>query len=529
MKNNFGRRDFLKTTAATALGASLFKWATPAVSLAEADLLNKWSIPKRRLGRTGYQVSIISLGGQSTIERSGKRDEAVAIINRALDRGINYIDTAESYGNGISETYIGEVMKDRRDEVFLATKTRLRTMHGIEHDRFEKSCERLQTDFIDLYFMHFVNSVRDLDTLLDRDEGAILAFERLKEKGRIGNIGISSHSVAVLEEALERYDFDCIFLTINPARLSMSQTPKETRAFLSKVAEKDVGVIAMKLTGRNHIFDRDISMKQTMEYALSAGRSKSTFPIATAAIGITTIDQIDENVQLAGTYEPCSEAKLDRMESRADGTLLKVNLISPSQGEEVSKQFVFAWQEVEDAVTYQLQIARSDFNDTVPDTTVTENEFKCSHQCYDKLEPGASYTWRVRVVEASLDSWSDDEAGSWSDERSFRVEKTTSAENGKDIPSEFKLSQNYPNPFNPVTNIGYSLPAEAYVTLKVYNLTGREVAVLVNTNQKAGHHNVTFDSRSMSSGIYLYRLQAIPAEGTGYQKFEQTRRMTLIK
>ncbi len=315
---NIGRRDFLKTTAATALGATLLKWSNPATSVAES--LNKLNMPKRRLGRTGYDASIISLGGQSTIEQPGNLDEAVTIINRALDLGINYIDTAEAYGNGISETYIGEVMKDRRDEVFLTTKTRQRTMHGIEDDRFKKSCERLQTDYIDLYFMHVVNSMDDLNTLLDRNEGAVLAFERLREKGRIGNIGISSHSTEVLEEALRRYDFDCIFLTINPAGLRMNQGPKQTREFLYKVAQKDVGVIGMKLTARNEIFEQNITMEQSMKYALSAGcAGGDTFPISTAAVGITRVDQVDENVRLACAYKPCDEAELDRLETVAKG------------------------------------------------------------------------------------------------------------------------------------------------------------------------------------------------------------------
>ena len=315
---NIGRRDFLKTTASTVLGASFLASASPLRALAESP--EKTAIPKRRLGRTGYDATIIGLGGQSTIEQPGKHDEAVAIINRALDLGINYIDTAEAYGRGISETYIGEVMKDRRDEVFLATKTRQRTKHGIEDENFAKSCERLQTDYIDLYFMHVVNSMDDLNILLDRKEGAVLAFERLREKGRIGYIGISSHSTEVLEEALRRYDFDCIFLTINPAGMRMNQSPGQTREFLYKVAQKDVGVIGMKLAARNQIFERNITMEQSMKYALSAGcAGNGKYPIATAAIGITRVDQVDENVRLACAYNPCDETELDRLETIANG------------------------------------------------------------------------------------------------------------------------------------------------------------------------------------------------------------------
>ncbi len=76
------------------------------------------------------------------------------------------------------------------------------------------------------------------------------------------------------------------------------------------------------------------------------------------------------------------------------------------------------------------------------------------------------------------------------------------------IPMEFSLSQNYPNPFNPSTTIEFSLPKEADVILKVYNLLGQEVATLLSTQMKAGYHKVKFDASGISSGVYLYKIQA---------------------
>ena len=304
----------MKKAAGSTIAISLMDIANPFDLRAEVDNSVSATIPKRMLGRTGYEVSIVSLGGQSTIERPGRRDESVEIINRALDLGINYIDTSEVYGNGISESYIGEVLRDRRAEVFLTTKTFQRTARGIEDVHFARSCERLQTDFFDLYLLHAINRMADLDAVLDRENGAILGFERLREQGKIGHIGLSSHSTEVLTEALNRYDFDCIFLTLNPAGLRMSQSPTETRAFLERVREKDVGVIAMKVTGRNGIFDTGISMEQALSYTLSAGRSGDAFPIATAAIGITQVSQVDENVRLAKRYRPYTGEEMDRIE-----------------------------------------------------------------------------------------------------------------------------------------------------------------------------------------------------------------------
>ncbi len=90
-----------------------------------------------------------------------------------------------------------------------------------------------------------------------------------------------------------------------------------------------------------------------------------------------------------------------------------------------------------------------------------------------------------------------------------------------EIPETASLDQNYPNPFNPSTSIRFGLPAESNVTLEVYNLLGQRVATLVNGEMKAGYHTIAFDASSLSSGVYLYRIQA--------GSFVQTKRMTLLK
>ena len=110
----------------------------------------KREMPKRTLGRTGFQVGLFSLGGEATVQIRERRDKAVEIIHRALDLGVNYIDTAPTYGGGGSEENIGEVMRSRREEVFLASKTGNRTYDGTMR-LIEQSLERLQTDYLDLY------------------------------------------------------------------------------------------------------------------------------------------------------------------------------------------------------------------------------------------------------------------------------------------------------------------------------------------------------------------------------------------
>jgi hypothetical protein len=89
------------------------------------------------------------------------------------------------------------------------------------------------------------------------------------------------------------------------------------------------------------------------------------------------------------------------------------------------------------------------------------------------------------------------------------------------IPSNFKLLQNYPNPFNPSTTIGYQVPINSFVVLKVFDILGREVQSLVNERQSAGNHYVRFSAANLPTGVYFYRLQA----GT----FTETKKLTVLK
>lgn len=304
--SNMHRRSFLKAAVTTALSAGIGRDSAALSDAAPAGM------PTRRLGRTGFEASIFSLGGMFTIQERDQRDAALAIVNRALDLGVNYIDTAEAYGEGGSEENIGEVMRERRGEVFLATKTRERRADRIAAELFERSCERLQTDYVDLYFAHGVHTPDVLDEVLDRDAGAITAIEAFRDQGRIRHIGISSHSCALLLQAMDQYDFDCVFITLNPARLAMNHA-EDLHKMLDMAAEKEVGVVAMKIFGGGgRIFDRAVRAEEAMRYALS-------FPVCTASVGISSLEELEENVRLAKAFKPYTDAELRQLEARAMG------------------------------------------------------------------------------------------------------------------------------------------------------------------------------------------------------------------
>jgi len=141
------------------------------------------------------------------------------------------------------------------------------------------------------------------------------------------------------------------------------------------------------------------------------------------------------------------------------------------------------------------------------DISVTEFELT------ESLELITTYYWRVRGSNETGD-------GSWSEIFTFTTAMATSIEN-EEGPEEFTLNQNYPNPFNPSTFIRYGIPEASPVRLEVYNIIGQRVALLVDEQKSAGWHTVNFDASSLSSGIYLYRIQA--------GEFSETRRLTLIK
>jgi aryl-alcohol dehydrogenase-like predicted oxidoreductase len=236
---------------------------------------------------------------------ASRREEAVQIINRAIDLGINYIDTSAIYGGGGSETNIGYVMKERRNEVFLATKSQDYTYDGTMR-LFEQSLRRLQTDHLDLYQHHFLNS-RTLQQLRGGNS-ARTAFEKLRNDGVIRFLGVTAHSSKVLADALEDYPYDCALITLNAAREVMDE-PSDLDRFFRIAQEKQVGVIAMKVVARGDLINRGFNIRQLLPYALS-------YPVSTAVIGISNIRVLEENVRVAQEFRPMGEQEMRNLEAQ---------------------------------------------------------------------------------------------------------------------------------------------------------------------------------------------------------------------
>jgi hypothetical protein len=271
-----------------------------------------YDIPHRTLGKTGEKVSMYSLGGQATLEEAFGHDKAIDIINRAIDLGINYIDTSAYYGTserGTSERYIGEVMETRRDEVFLATKTFARTYDGAMSD-LEKSLNNLKTDKIDLWQIHSISATENIDRIF-LDTGCLKAFEEARDQGIVRFLGITGHhSPTPVKELIDRYPFDTVLLALNAA-------DKYYRSFIENVlpttVEKRMGVIGMKVPARGRIFDKGgiLDIKEALSYTLS-------LPVSTIIVGIGEILELEENIEIAKEFVQLSVDEMLAIEKKAE-------------------------------------------------------------------------------------------------------------------------------------------------------------------------------------------------------------------
>jgi len=190
----------------------------------------------RTLGKTGLKVSVIGFGAIKLPQISEK--QASDVINRALDLGINFIDTARNYGD--SERKIGLAIKGRRDECYIATKTGSRTYKEAMKD-LKTSLKELQTDHIDLWQLHNVCDEKRWREVTSPG-GALEAAIRAKEEGMVDHIGISFHrALDVMRKAIKCGEFETIMVLYNP--LDEENTGRE---IIPLAYEHGLGVIAMK-------------------------------------------------------------------------------------------------------------------------------------------------------------------------------------------------------------------------------------------------------------------------------------------
>ncbi len=204
------------------------------------------------LGKTGFNVSRIGFGG-IPIQHVGQ-DGVTEIIDKAIELGINFIDTARGYT--VSEELIGNALVGKRDKVYLATKTMVKDKEGMLKE-VEASLEKLKTDYIDLYQLHNVGSTEELEALIVKD-GAFEGLVKLRNEGVVKSIGITSHKVPVIEKALDMDLFETM-------QFPFSVVERQGEGIFAKAFEKKIGTIAMKPMAGGALTDGRKALKYILE------------------------------------------------------------------------------------------------------------------------------------------------------------------------------------------------------------------------------------------------------------------------
>ena len=328
------RRDFMKAGGAMT-AALLAQGALPGPARALPDLPSNpatgGAMPTRNLGRTSFRVGVFSLGGQAAIERGNNEAVAVPLVERALDLGVNYLDTSSIYGGPErwSERYIGQVMKRRRSEAFLASKTKERTRDGSLR-MLEQSLKLLNTDHLDLWQLHDVGTAGDVGEVFAKG-GAMEALLEAREQKMVRFLGLTGHHrPEPLMEAIGRFPFDTILMALNAADRHHYSF---MTGLLPLAVEKEMGIVGMKVTGRGRLLSTwtpppleqqkrswegvviadgpgTIRMREAMRYTLS-------LPVSTVIVGCDSVAQLEENVRLAREFTPLSEGQMAALAAKA--------------------------------------------------------------------------------------------------------------------------------------------------------------------------------------------------------------------
>ncbi len=262
-------------------------------------------IPKRPLGRTGEQATIFGLGGEGVLRSTGRMNEAVDVIQRALDLGVNYYDSAPAYANCLD--YLGEALGDRRSDVFVASKTHERSRDGAFR-LLDQTLSRLRTDRLDLWQLHDLRTHDELDRIFAPD-GALRALLQAREDGRVRFLGITGHhDPEVLLEAMRRFDFDTVLVALNAAdrhRMSFIET------VLPEAKRQSLGVIAMKVYAQGALLGPSaLTADDALGYALSWDG------VSTAILGCSTPAEVEANARIACEFAQLDDQAMAELEKR---------------------------------------------------------------------------------------------------------------------------------------------------------------------------------------------------------------------
>jgi uncharacterized protein len=305
------RREFLTATAASLAALPLVGEAATAAPVAQEEA-SKALIPRRSLGKTGMNVSMLGLGCGSQFLSVGSDEATTALVHAAIDGGINYLDSAWEYGNGKSLQKLGIALAEgnRRKGVYVTSKTQRRDRDGALRE-VESSLKNLQTDYIDLFQIHLITPDEDLEKLLGKD-GVYQALLEQKDQKVIRNVGITGHLAArnmkTLIERMER--LDTVLCPVNPKKDSRHYLRTYDDAnpdghfeeiVLPAARKRGLGIIAMKVTAQGQLIGTGPGKADVATLFRWAASEPG---VCTCIIGPGSLANLRQNLATAQSFTP---------------------------------------------------------------------------------------------------------------------------------------------------------------------------------------------------------------------------------
>ena len=266
--------------------------------------LPSFQVPKRPMGSTGLQVSIIGMGGYHLGTAAGQR-EVNEMVAKAMDHGINFFDNAWEYHKGMSEERVGAALKGKRDQAIVMTKV---CTHGRKKDiamkMLEESLRRLQTDHLDVWQVHEVIYYNDPEKAYDPD-GVLEAFTAAKQQGKVRFVGFTGHkNPSIHLEMLNRgFHFDTVQMPINPFDPSYRSFERNV---LPVAVQKGMAVFSMKsMSGSGEsIVNGALAPTEALSYAMSVSG------VSTTISGMDSMAVLDQNLAILRNFQPLGETQM---------------------------------------------------------------------------------------------------------------------------------------------------------------------------------------------------------------------------
>ncbi|MEA2062258.1 MAG: aldo/keto reductase [Gemmatimonadota bacterium] len=311
------RRDFIKLAAAGAALTGAACSGTPQAG-EQGSAPKEALVPRKRLGKTAMTASILAMGGGSALSMVKDDQQALALIDLARRKGVNFYDSSANYGGGKSEKRFGEALEPHRESVYFATKYETEDDYDKLMIKFERSCKRLRTDYIDVVQMHGLSNLDEVEQMFS--SGALETLVKLKEQGAAHYIGVSSHlHPPAMAEALRRFDFDVALMGANASKVPFAfefEVPGENsfEDVFSLAREKNVGVYAFKITGQRRLIAKSNEPdKATGEELLRYGFS---LPVHGIIMGMHTVEHIEGAARLASSFDPMPREQMNELNLR---------------------------------------------------------------------------------------------------------------------------------------------------------------------------------------------------------------------